>query len=141
MSAPKYFCKFIANKSKIKEFQLPMTHKERLLNNRESVCEAFNDNFFSVNSEAKLVNSNFVSNKCTPFCDIEISVDDLNAAFDKLNINKSADPDKFLRVFIKILVNLLLPLFILFNKSLTTGNFLSDWKHAHIATVFKSGNR
>lgn len=60
----------------------------------------------------------------------------------KLNVNKGPGPDLIPNLFLKnTIYGIAQPLYILFNKSLTTGTFPTAWKNSRVTPVFKSGDK
>lgn len=59
-----------------------------------------------------------------------------------LDTHKGAGPDAIPPYFVsKCAMSLSLPLFIIINKSMTTGLFPTAWKVAKVVPIFKSGNK
>lgn len=113
---------------------------------RKGICELFSNYFSSVfeaNSNFPSVNSVIVTNRSNRFLsNLTISRDDIAKKIIKLDPNKGSGPDGLPPIFIiKCAKALTIPLEIIFNKSLRSGVFPSEWKAAHIVPVFKSGDR
>ena len=70
----------------------------------------------------------------------EISVSSVLSHLQSLDPKKSTGPDGLSARFLKeIAVEIASPLTQLYNISLLTGAFPSDWKHSHITPVHKDG--
>ena len=66
---------------------------------------------------------------------------DILKALKKLNICKGAGPDGFPPLFVKMCASSLsLPLKIIFNCSIATSQFPSEWKMANVVPIFKKGD-
>ena len=68
----------------------------------------------------------------------DITDEDISKCIDKLKIHKSPGPDKISpRVIKKLKDELIKPLKIIFNTSLTTGQVPAKWKLANVTPIFK----
>ena len=66
----------------------------------------------------------------------------LHKAMRKLKMNKASGPDALPpRLYKKCATTLTFPLFLLFNKSLSTGIFPTIWKMAHVGSIYKRGSK
>ena len=75
-----------------------------------------------------------------PFVFSEISVSSVLSHLQSLDLKKSTGADGLSARFLKeIAVEITSPLTQLYNISLLTGVFPSDWKHSHITPVHKGG--
>ena len=71
---------------------------------------------------------------------LSFTVKDVIHVLVNLDVNESVSPDSIsLRVFSEYAVELAPSLNALYNLSLSTGSFPSEWKHPHITTIFKNG--
>lgn len=69
-----------------------------------------------------------------------ISMDKIFQKLRKIDANKATGPDSIPPLFYKrCAISLTHPLYILFNRSLTTGIFPTNWKLAHVVPILKSG--
>ena len=72
----------------------------------------------------------------------DITIQDVKDAIDQLKLGKAPGPDGFSSTFFKKLRNVLaLPLLLLFQSSLSTGEVPSLWKLAKVIPIFKKGAR
>ena len=73
---------------------------------------------------------------------LSFTVEDVIHVLVNLDVNKSVSPDSIpLRVLSECAVKLAPSLNALYNLSLSTGSFPSEWKHAHITPIFKNGSK
>ena len=67
---------------------------------------------------------------------------DILSAIDRMKKNKTPGPDKISPRILKEAKNeLILPLSVLFNKSLNSGKVPCEWKLANVTPIFKKGNK
>lgn len=72
---------------------------------------------------------------------IGISESDVRDSIKKLDLNKGAGPDGLPPIFIRLCMDaLIIPLQIIYNKSLKEGTFPDLWKISHVIPVHKSGS-
>ncbi|KAK3092504.1 hypothetical protein FSP39_003753 [Pinctada imbricata] len=73
---------------------------------------------------------------------ITVTEQEIKDIIDILDINKASGPDEFSHRLIKnIRDEIVTPLVIIFNKSLQTGKFPIQWKHANVIPVHKKGSK
>lgn len=71
---------------------------------------------------------------------IFLTIQDIKLALKSLDVSKGAGPDGIPPIFIKNCGTVLVrPLYIIYNKSLSSGRFPSLWKIAKIVPIYKSG--
>ena len=74
--------------------------------------------------------------------DISISLNGINKLLSKLRPDKAARPDKIRPNVLKEFRNNLSPtIYLLFEKSLATGQIPSDWTKANVSLIFKKGDK
>ena len=74
--------------------------------------------------------------------DISINLNGINKLLSKLHPDKAAGPDEIRLNVLKELRNELSPtIFLLFEKSLATGQIPSDWTTANVSLIFKKGDK
>lgn len=72
---------------------------------------------------------------------IGITENDVRDSIKKLDLNKGAGPDGLPPIFIRLCIDaLVIPLQIIYNKSLKEGTFPDLWKISHIIPIHKSGS-
>lgn len=91
-------------------------------------------------SENQPTAPNHSNNVCLNTCDIQENV--ILSAINKVKTNKTPGPDKISPRILKEAKNeLVKPLSILFNKSLSTRKVPDDWKLANVTPIFKKGDK
>ena len=80
-----------------------------------------------------------------PVCNlnsVEISRKDITDGLSNLKVDRSAGPDGIPNIFlVNCASSLDFPLFLIFNKSLSTGVFPMAWKKSKIIPIFKKGSK
>ena len=77
-----------------------------------------------------------------PLCSIDISIDKISKATDKIKATKSKGPDNIHPKFVKeCKKSMLLPLQLTFTKSLNEGKIPDVWEVGHISATHKNGPR
>ena len=109
------------------------------------ICNLFADFFESIYAKPNSVNQTATASTCNDLIDIlkiEISVDDITKALDNIDMNWSPGADGLPPAFVKMCSSsLVLPLKIIFNKSLSAGIFPSAWKMSDVVPIHKNGNK
>ena len=73
---------------------------------------------------------------------ITVEPGDVKTKINKLKMNSAPGPDKFgPRVLVGLQEVIALPLSIIFNKSLLSGEVPPDWRCANVTSVYKKGSR
>lgn len=117
-------------------------------NNPSEACELFL-NFFSSVYEPSDPNNTFIdpsclghSNNADMISNIHFSMDAIVSALKSLDVTKGAGPDGIPPIFFKLTRDTIcLPLYVLFNQSISEGKLPSIWKSANVVPVHKSGSR
>lgn len=147
MQSKDSFWQFINSKRQSHELPVSMTYNNQTADSTENILNFFMEHFSSVynNDDDYNNNNNFVSdNVKLPItlnsCDIS-TLDVFNAISD-LKRNLGYGPDgitvKFLKNTKFVLSDFLSKLF---NRSLTIGQFPTEWKKAYVIPIFKNGDR
>ncbi|XP_017466462.1 PREDICTED: RNA-directed DNA polymerase from mobile element jockey-like isoform X1 [Rhagoletis zephyria] len=106
----------------------------------------------AANLFAEYFGSNFVQNDVTSaefsnissslnFGSLILSSEDISNGIIKLRPSTHVDVDGLSATLIKNCPALVYPLKLIFNKSLSSGTFIDDWKLTTVMPVFKNGNR
>ena len=72
---------------------------------------------------------------------VPISIESVKTVFRSLDVNSSMGPDGIHPCILKYCSNLVVPLFMIFAKSLDDGVVPSQWKFSEIVPLFKKGSR
>ena len=145
-SNPKYFWKYVQAKTKSNVGISPlMTDNGKLATNDEDKANTLNNFFASVFTKENISNipTTTTEDKCNSILyDIVVTPMAVKEKLQALNPSKAQGPDKIPpRVLKELSEELALPLCILFNKSLESGEVPEDWKTAVVTAIFKKGTR
>ena len=141
-----------SNKSNhIKEIKI----NDQVLSKNDEISEAFNDYFINigprlasdydvtrlssnnVNTYLKLPDSNSPS-----FYFTHIPVENVLMTLRYLKVSKSTGTDKIPAKMLRIAADVIAPsLTFIFNLSLSTGEFVDDWKNARVTPIHKDGSK
>lgn len=140
----KPFFTFVKSKRSSHSIPESMTLHGTTAKGGQAVCDLFATYFASVfEDDSEPLGDGFkdtVTSNST-LSHIHVSEEAICKKITNLNVNKGAGPDGIPPGFIKECRKaLLLPLFIIFNKSLRTGIYPSIWKNAFIVPIYKSGD-
>lgn len=146
-SNSKQFFAYVKTKQKSNNFPSSMYLGDKVGNNSEDICNLFADFFESVYTffpEADR-DREYFSNLPEPHSNImlrELSLDEIKEAIKGIDGSKGPGPDGIPPLIIKNLTDELTePLFRLFNLSLSTRKFPSEWKKSFLVPIFKSGKK
>lgn len=113
----------------------------------ENIANLFSKYFSSVYTPSgvtQLSSVPSVTNEINPYSlsKIKISVNEIQQSLKKVDSGKGPGPDRVPPLFISRCAEaLVLPLYIIYNESLSKGLFPKLWKEAHIVPVYKSGEQ
>lgn len=115
-------------------------------NDGEHIANIFSKYFSSVYTNSESSTNDYVpsitEHNQSNLGKIHISADEIKCFLSKIDSSKGPGPDNIPPFFVSCCTDsLCLPLFIIFNASLTTGTFPDLWKKAHVVPVFKSGDQ
>ena len=108
------------------------------------MCEVLNKQFTSVFTEEDCRNIPPPIQMChgDRLLTINVETDDVKAKINRIKLNSAPGPDKFgPRVLAELQTVIALPLSIIFNKSLLSGEVPPDWRCANVTSVYKKGSR
>ena len=141
---PKKFWRHVRSQSKYKPKipDLQMPGGGTTSSNREKAA-TLADFFASVFTEEPEDDLDEISNFCdTEMSEMYISDDDVRNELKKMDITKSPGPDSIQPRVLKEAGDILaVPLGIIIRESLRTGQLPEDWKTAHIAAIYKKGDK
>ena len=140
----KYFFAYAKDKAQIRTQIGPLEKDGLIVENPLEVSQILQDQFTSVFSKPKFSQTDpynlGVINQS--FCDIEIQIEDIEEAINKLSRNSSPGPDGVPSVLLKECVHSLkYPLCMLWRKSMLSGHIPDRLKIGQITPVHKSGSR
>lgn len=143
---PKVFWRYVNGKKGRSTVPNTMFYKSKESSDGQGICELFSEFFGSVYSspsttvspeslELPVVFNSTLHNFYFTQSEIALKIKALDG-------RKGPGPDNIPPKFVKTCCKeLLLPLYLIFNKSLETGMFPSRWKVAYIIPIFKSGDK
>lgn len=142
----KHFWKYVNSRKSSSSLPQTMKYGDLVSSDRKSICELFSNYFSSVFEQTS---SSLVTNFIKPVHEpnrfinaMKISHNDIINKIARLDPNKGAGPDGIPALLIKKCAKTLsIPLGIIFNISLQSGVFPSEWKTAHVVPIFKSGDK
>lgn len=145
---PKSFWKFVNSKRKDNGLPLSMFLDDRVASTTPDICNLFAERFASVfvdeylsDDEVHSATQDVPADVCCSSGFIVTDSDIINAS-KKLKSSVSPGPDGIPTCILVKCAHLLLePLRHIFNLSLTTGSFPSQWKRSYMFPVFKKGDR
>lgn len=142
---PKRFFNFINSKRKSSSIPLIMNYNSLTSNTISSSLNLFSLYFqsnFNVDSGPLAHFDLNDINSCVDIGSMQISDDDVVNGINKLSNSFNCDNDGLSAFLLKkCSSSLILPLKIIFNKSLTAGYFIQRWKYSSVLPVHKSGNK
>jgi hypothetical protein len=144
---PKKFWQYVKSQTKTRPGVSDLKYKDADTNQEKTtetdkekaeVLLNFFSTVFTIEPDGDL--PQFGSRADTMMAGIKVDVDIVKKKLDKLNSNKSPGPDGIHpRVLKEASESLSLPLSLLFQHSLDTGEVPEDWRRAHVSAIFKKG--
>ena len=143
---PKEFYSYIRDKKVIRNHIGPLISADgQLEHSSEGMCSILNSYFSSVfinetpqsgllaGSYSDLLNENLLTS-------VDMTADKIGKCLNKIKVNKTPGPDGWHPRILKEISNeIIVPLEIIFKKSITTGDVPSEWKLANVTPIFKKG--
>ena len=119
--------------------------KDELISDNDGMCNVLNSFFSSVFTKEDTHNIPVPEQICHGNSVSSLTINETmvkkKIANLKLKLNSAPGPDKFHpRVLFELQDEISLPLHLIFNKSLLTGEVPQDWKLANVTPVFKKGS-
>ena len=105
-------------------------------------ARAFNEQFSNVFTDECLTDIPISKNTSLQgkLTDIQLSHDDVLKHLRAIKANKACGPDDIsARILKEAATELAIPLYIIFNLSLNSGEIPDDWKSAYVVPIFKGG--
>ena len=143
---PKAFWKYVNSKTKVRCGIGDLTREDgTIASTDEDKAETLNNFFSSVFTTEDLNNMPTIDQHYRgddPLSDIIITPDMVAKKLGKLKSDKSAGPDAMHPRVLKELASVInLPLSIIFNKSMKSGQLPTIWKEATVIPLFKKGSK
>ena len=142
----KKFWSYVRSKTKIKETILRVANNDgKLTESDEETANSVNKSFVSVftqeNPNMAVPSADYNYNGAI-LSDLVISEALILKILRKLNVNKSAGPDGITTRLLKECSEyLVLPLMLIFIKSLETGDVPLAWREANVCPIYKNGSK
>ena len=141
-SNSKFFWTYINKKRKTTGFPKCMSFNNESSEDTSKICKWFESYFKSVysNTTANPLNRMNMNTPIVEISNINVTDSDVELALLSLDSNVKLGPDGIAPIVLKnCSLSLSLPLCVIFNKSLSLGQFLSQWKVSEILPTYKSG--
>lgn len=145
-NSPKPFWNHFNNMRKNFDIPNAMTYNDVTSGNGKSICDMFGKHFSSVfgdgNIDANVLNEHDSDsvNVNLNLSNIKIRISDIYEKLLKLDPAKGAGPDEIPPRFLRdCSFAFSRPLWLIFNKSLSSGVFPSAWKRAYVKPIHKNG--
>ena len=141
---PKGFWAYVKSKTKSKGGIRELKDENNTLITQDTEkAETLNKYFTSVFTSEDELSIPLAESKTKNYItDIEINEDIVLSHLNKLNTSKSPGPDNIhTKVISEAKECLVVPLSIIYNKSMAENKLPTQWKEAHITPIFKKGNR
>lgn len=143
-SNPKKIWSYVKNMRGSSNYPKSMTYGNVTHNDGQSICDAFNNFFYSVFGTT--------NKNCTPSSKIDFTNNSISRTYVspntvkkhliKLDINKGAGSDEIPQIFWHSCADTIcVPISNIFNKSLNEGIFPDYWKKAHIVPIHKQKSK
>lgn len=142
----KRFWSFINSKNQSNGIPSCMRHNNVSSSDLLTICNMFANHFQSVYSSGSSppLNAieNFVPNNFLNVGILECSIQEVQIALSLLNLDKNPDFEGIPPILLQKCSHAFsVPLCLVFNLSLQTGQFLKVWKNSFLTPIFKSGSR
>lgn len=143
---PKSFFQYARSKNANQSKNMTLTDGDNPISDKRTVAELFNNHFVTVFSVDSVNPRTRTSTEVRSCPETQIVADKIHPAsvemrLKKLNINKSAGPDNIPNVILRETRSVLTPLLVhLFKTSIRTGLIPTEWKHAVVVPIHKSGD-
>ena len=142
-SDKKSFSVYVKSKSKARETIGPLTDGSNLTYDYGEMSTILNNYFMSVFTTDPPADVAYMDkNNGKIVSDILITPEIVRKTIDSLKPSTSKDPNGFTNKFLKDFKNdLKVPLSLLFNKMMQTGQVPEDWRTAHVTPIFKKRSK
>lgn len=142
---PSKFWSYVASKKKTSGFPSIMSYNNRESSNSEEICELFatffKDVYIADDRTDTNINLRGISERLS-LGSIYLSCEDILKKLQNIDVNKGGGSDEMPPIFLRSCAeSLVQPLYCIFNRSLSTGVFPTQWKMSYITPIFKSGSR
>ena len=140
---PKYFYSYAKHRSKVRYPVGPLEdHTGTLIDNPAEMAKILAEQYKSAFSTPSLSAPDVSTPPTMTMQDIEFGPDDIADAIDSLSTNSSPGPDRFPAIMLKrCRNNLSVPIFMIWRKSLDTGEIPLSLKNSSITPIYKGGSR
>ena len=141
---PRQFYSHLNNNTKSRAQVGPLKNESgEQISDSQGMCNVLNSFFTSVFTEEDTANIPTLERMGeTDVGSLIVSEEMFKARLSKIKQNGAPGPDKITpRILTELKDVVALPLCMIFNKSIHTGQVPSDWKIAHVTPVFKKGSR
>lgn len=144
LNNPKKFFEFVNMKRKCQGYPSTIHFDNTSSSDPREICQLFAERFQEVYHDPSdfIVNNPVYSQPKFEISNIYLSDTAISKGILELDLTNNAGPDKIHPRFLYNCVsNLIEPLHFIFNHSLSTGSFPSEWKKTFLIPIFKDGTR
>ena len=140
---PRQFYSHLNNNTKSRSQVGPLKNDGEQVSDSQGMCNVLNSFFTSVFTDEDTENIPTLERMCnSDIGSLTVNEEMFKARLSKIKQNGAPGPDKITpRILTELKDVVALPLCMIFNKSIHTGEVPSDWKIAHVTPVFKKGSR
>lgn len=143
----KCFWSYVHSRSKHTGMPSSLKYGDSVLNDGESICNAFSNYFYSTfldsnqcSDHLNFPRSNIANESISDISNIEITIEDVSKQISNLDPSKSAGPDNIPpRFLLSCVKSIALPISIIFKRSLSENIIPRVWKTAFITPIHKKG--
>lgn len=138
---PKAFFAYTKSLSKTNKLPLSMKYDNDTSDDPKIITEFFATNFKSVYNPCSS-NQSYANTNCNCSNHITITPDEIMSIIKNMNEHKTSSPDGIPSLFYKRTINeISIPLTLLFNLSLQSKTYPSEWKLSFISPIYKNGEK
>lgn len=138
VSNPKSFFAYTKSQKQSNKLPSALSYKNKMAENMNQAVDLFAEYFSSVYDDHS---NDFNLNVTDEIQDFSVNMDIITKVISEINIFKTNSPDGIPGIFYKSTIdNIVIPLHILFNQSISTMTYPDIWKTSFVSPIYKSGD-